>query len=152
MLRMTLLGTALALLLIAASAGQAQALCLCYGSLHGTKWSDLNGNGQQDPNEPGLPDWEIALTDSAGGVATTTTDANGDYWFTDVPDGSWDVAEVLQPGWVQTFPTGDGQHHVTLQIGEVIEGLDFGNMEVPEPSGLQLAGLGVVGLARKRRA
>jgi hypothetical protein len=25
------------------------------GQLSGTKWNDLNGNGSQDPDEPGLP-------------------------------------------------------------------------------------------------
>ena len=63
------------------------------GSLGDTIWVDSNDNGQQDPGEPGLPNVTLSLqpapTVDAGagpGVAvTTTTDANGQYLFTNLP-------------------------------------------------------------------
>jgi hypothetical protein len=135
---------------IAGFPGSAQAGSIEFGELHGTKWWDLNGDGQLDAGEPGLSDWTIQLTDSTGFVVeTTTTDANGDYWFTDLEPGAWEVSEVLQSGWVQTFPSGDGTHLVNLDFGQVVTGLDFGNVEVPEPSSLLLLGLGVLPLVRK---
>lgn len=45
-------------------------------------WYDLNGNGVQDPNEPGIAGVVMGLYNSAGIlIATTTTDANGRYFF-----------------------------------------------------------------------
>ena len=73
MLRMTLTGAALAVLWIAAFPGSAQAGSIEFGELHGTKWWDLNGDGQLDAGEPGLPDWTIQLTDSTGFVVETTS-------------------------------------------------------------------------------
>jgi uncharacterized repeat protein (TIGR01451 family)/fimbrial isopeptide formation D2 family protein len=65
-------------------------------------WRDANGNGVQDPGEPGLAGVEVQLIDAASGnvvSTTTTTDTNGEYYFnaTNVPDG--DIASAgNQPG------------------------------------------------------
>lgn len=46
---------------------------------------DANQNGIQDPGEGGIPNVTVTLKNSTGGVvATTTTDANGMYFFTDI--------------------------------------------------------------------
>ena len=65
------------------------------------------------PGEPGLPGWTIDLLDSAGAiVATTVTDANGNYSFTDVGPGTYTVQEELQPGWIQTSPAPPGTYTI----------------------------------------
>ncbi len=57
-------------------------------------WVDSNGNGTQDPGEPGIPGVTLTLTGPDGGPVTdingdpvgpVTTDANGFYVFTDLP-------------------------------------------------------------------
>ncbi|MBK6682457.1 MAG: T9SS type A sorting domain-containing protein [Ignavibacteriales bacterium] len=96
------------------------------GSICGTKFNDLNGNGLMDLNEPGLPGWQIGL-----GIATVpyaVTDVNGDYCFTGLPAGNYTVSEVQQPGWVQTYPAAPGTHSVTLTNGQHLENVNFGNM------------------------
>jgi len=95
------------------------------GSIEGTKWNDLDGDGVRDAGEPGLPNWEIEIGD---GKTTTTvlTDANGDYSFSDLAN-IYTVTEVLQLGWVQTFPT-SGSHMVILGGGQVVQDIDFGNV------------------------
>lgn len=35
------------------------------GSIRGSKFNDLNGNGVRDPGEPGIPDWDIHLIGDA---------------------------------------------------------------------------------------
>lgn len=77
-------------------------------TIQGSKWNDLNGNGVQD-GELGLAGWTIYLDQNQNGLLDSgetfaVTDANGDYSFTDLNPGIYTVAEVLQPGWEQTFP------------------------------------------------
>lgn len=46
-------------------------------------WLDANDNKRQDPTEPGVPNLKVDLISSNGTtVATTTTDADGNYLFT----------------------------------------------------------------------
>jgi len=75
----------------------------------GNKWNDLNGDGIWDSNEAGLSGWTIFLDTNGNrqldtGEVSTTTDANGEYVFNDLDPGTYNVAEVLQSGWVQTNP------------------------------------------------
>ena len=45
-------------------------------------WLDIDKNGRQDPNEPGIAGVLVELLDANGaGIATATTDANGNYYF-----------------------------------------------------------------------
>lgn len=45
-------------------------------------WKDLNGNGAQDPNEPGISGATVRLYNAANtAIATAVTDANGEYYF-----------------------------------------------------------------------
>ncbi len=48
-------------------------------------WNDANGNGRQDAGEAGIQNVSVVLCQVVGGVstpvATATTDANGDYYF-----------------------------------------------------------------------
>lgn len=77
--------------------------------IRGVKWDDKNGNGVKDAGEPGLAGWTIFLDQNSNGQldsgeTSTTTDANGNYAFTSLTPGRYQVAEVIQSGWTQTFP------------------------------------------------
>ncbi len=79
------------------------------GEIHGSKWNDLDNDGQWDAGEPGLPGWTIFLdTDKDGvldpGEISTVTGADGSYAFTNLSPGSYTVAEVTKTGWTQTYP------------------------------------------------
>ncbi len=61
--------------------------------LGSTVWLDQDGNGVQDAGEPGIAGVEVLLLDTDGNViATTVTDANGEYVFENLPEGDFVVA------------------------------------------------------------
>jgi fimbrial isopeptide formation D2 family protein len=77
--------------------------------INGTVFRDDDRDGTKDAGEPGLAGVPIELRDSAGNPidsdpstpaiepTTTTTDANGNYSFPNVPAGSYQVVETTQP-------------------------------------------------------
>ncbi|MCX6679553.1 MAG: hypothetical protein NTX42_04190 [Methanothrix sp.] len=93
--------------------------------LSGLKFEDKDGNGLQGTGEGGLPGWTIKLQKLDGSVITTTTDADGNYSFPDLPEGSYIVSEELQDGWRQTAPA-SGSYSVDLQETGA-SALDFAN-------------------------
>jgi len=91
-------------------------------------WSDVDGDGLQDPGEIGIGGVDITLA-GPGGTTTVTTG----------PDGSW-IATGLAPGdyfvtvEVSTLPTGYNPtptntgvtYDVTLAAGDALNHLDYG--------------------------
>jgi uncharacterized surface anchored protein len=63
-------------------------------------WLDLNRDGLQDPGEPGIANVSISLyCANTGGtlVATTTTDANGNYLFSGLAANCTYIIQVIPP-------------------------------------------------------
>ncbi|WP_079054333.1 SdrD B-like domain-containing protein [Streptomyces graminilatus] len=67
-------------------------------------WYDTNGNGIQDPGEPGAKDVPVELIAPATGdvIRTTKTDASGKYLFADLPDGRYKVCFRGPSGYLWT--------------------------------------------------
>lgn len=103
------------------------------GSIIGMKFWDKNCNGKQDVGDVGLLGWTIKATNGVN-TWTTTTDALGNYYFTNLPAGNYTVSEVNQVGWTQSYPTGAGTYSVALLAGQVISNRDFGNCRNQEPT------------------
>ena len=56
--------------------------CCLKGTLGDFIWDDLNQDGVQDPNEPGIPNVTVAIEDCSGTVITTVpTDGTGFYEY-----------------------------------------------------------------------
>ncbi|UCF18461.1 MAG: hypothetical protein JSU87_10975 [Gemmatimonadota bacterium] len=80
----------------------------CVGTIGDFVWNDMNQDGIQDAGEPGLVGWTVNLWDCQGSmVATTVTDANGLYLFSNVPCGCYEVGVDPQAGWTPS-PTEQG--------------------------------------------
>lgn len=103
------------------------------GAVCGIKFHDVNGNGIKDAGEAGLGGWTIQLTDAAGNViGTVVTGPDGTYCFKKIKPGAYTLSEVMQPGWVQSYPTAPGTWSVTVGSGQVVGQIDFGNRK-PKP-------------------
>jgi hypothetical protein len=108
-------------------------------NITGHKFKDVAGNGLQG-TAPGsddtpLANWTINLysdNDNSGTLTagdapidTTTTAADGSYAFPNLAAGNYVVAEVQQPGWVETGPA-TGTYGVTLSVVDA-NNIDFAN-------------------------
>ena len=75
-----------------------------FGSVTGTLFNDLSGEGKRAANEPGLANRSVFLDANFNGVLdagelVTTTDASGNYVFADLPVGLYSVRPVAPAGW-----------------------------------------------------
>jgi hypothetical protein len=117
-------------------------------SVSGTIWVDTDANGTMNGAETGrLAGVTVTLYDSHGNiVATTVTDASGNYAFSNLPDGTYTVdvtdgANVLDGYWhsLGTAGTdGDSQSDpltVTLSGNTTITYADFGYYRIPATVG-----------------
>ncbi|MCY2983939.1 MAG: Ig-like domain-containing protein [Planctomycetota bacterium] len=99
----------------------------------GMKWLDLNADGIRDTSEPGLAGVYIYI-DLDGddrpdvGEPATLSGADGSYTLTPPSSGVYAIREVVQAGYVQTFPQA-GEYLIDFGASPLLRGLDFGNNE-----------------------
>ena len=72
------------------------------GEIIGYKWNDTNGDGFKDPGENLLSGWNITITGPVN--SSQLTNLTGYYHFTGLYNGTYNISEILQDGWVQTHP------------------------------------------------
>ena len=80
----------------------------CNGTIGDFVWHDLNLDGLQAAGEPGITGVSLSLYDSTHKlIQSATTDANGNYLFSGVCAGSYEVivdASTLPPNFTPTTP------------------------------------------------
>ncbi|MFH1366444.1 MAG: SdrD B-like domain-containing protein [Patescibacteria group bacterium] len=94
------------------------------GSISGYKWKDINGNGIWEGGEPALAGWQINLSGALS--ASTTTNANGYYEFTNLNPGNYNVSETQKLYWIQTYPA-NNIYDINLSAGQNVTDQNFGN-------------------------
>lgn len=119
-----------------ASAGQVEALAFGFNQVRsditGVKFADLNGNGTREAGEPGIGGVFIYL-DLDGddrpdlGEPRAITAADGTYSINFPGPGTYTIREVVEAGFIQTFPA-SGEHTVVFD-GRALNGnFNFGNL------------------------
>ncbi|MCA9185641.1 MAG: VCBS repeat-containing protein, partial [Planctomycetales bacterium] len=110
-----------------------------FGSISGVKWNDIDGDGKRSDFEPVLAGWTVYLDLNLNGQfddnePTRVTNENGRYQFALLPAGFYQVGEIIQSGWLQTFPADRLQvpfhHTVSLSGGSNIGNANFGNIQL----------------------
>jgi SdrD B-like domain len=103
-------------------------------NISGTVYSDANDNGVLDSGETRLSGWTVFLDTNGNNVfdsstdPSTTTDANGNYSFVNIPPATWHVGIVTPSGWTVTQP-GSGEYTTTLAAGQNVTGENFGELQ-----------------------
>ena len=87
-------------------------------------WFDLDGDGQQDDDEPGIAGIDVTITGLGGFTETVTTDANGMYIFDELPQGNYTITVGQGPD--GTSLTTPGSTITNLNEGEIELDIDFG--------------------------
>jgi hypothetical protein len=99
-------------------------------SISGTVYGDANGDGRRVTGDPGLVGFAVNLTDISGNVlATTTTDSQGHYRFTDttgIPGTGQFLVSVVPPSSAYT-QTSANPGTIAITRGDFdLDGLDYG--------------------------
>ena len=104
-------------------------------NLSGTVYHDHDRDGGQDTGEPGIEGWSVDLSGPDGYAATTTTDAAGDFIFTELKPGTYlvtisdpETGQVLTQSYTVIDPDGvltDPSQPATIAGADVTD-VDFG--------------------------
>jgi uncharacterized repeat protein (TIGR01451 family) len=107
------------------------------GSIAGSVYVDANGDGIRNPSEAGLAGVVITLTGTSGLAITTTTDAGGNYVFSNLFPDTYDVSETQPPDYgngATNVGSGGGSPSVNSVTGIVVNsgqnftGYNFGEV------------------------
>lgn len=104
----------------------------------GTVFNDTNQDGLQNPGEPGIPGVTVCLRTTSGEIAAcTTTDANGDYTFPDVPPGNYVVGVTDEAGILEDYTLTSGLDNIPVTVGGTnITNIDFGYVRTPDTASI----------------
>lgn len=98
-------------------------------SLGDRVWNDIDGDGIQDANEPGMAGITVTLYDASGNVVgTTITDATGNYKFSNLAAGSYRVGVTLPAGFVFSGKDLGGNDNTDSDINT--SGANFGKTDL----------------------
>ncbi|MFN8051380.1 MAG: SdrD B-like domain-containing protein [Acidimicrobiales bacterium] len=109
------------------------------GSIGDRVWTDTDADGVQDGGETGANGVTVTLRRDADGdgtfetaVSTTTTSGDGNYAFTSLPPGSYQVVVSVPGG---SHPTTPSAVPVTLWAGLAVTNADVGIRSTPAAPG-----------------
>jgi protocatechuate 3,4-dioxygenase beta subunit len=99
------------------------------GSIGGLIWDDKNADGIQDANEPPTSGLTVTLKDGSGNVVgVAITDGNGQYLFTNLPQGDYTVEFTKPDGTVYSPATAPGTTNNDGSTGSAAVSIIAGDM------------------------
>ncbi|MEG1452431.1 SdrD B-like domain-containing protein, partial [Brevundimonas sp.] len=90
--------------------------------IKGSVYKDIDRDGTRDPEDTPIKGVVIELYENGNLIATTTTDADGNYSFVDLPSGNYTIRETQPDGYGSSTPN---EVQVNLTPG-VEQSIDFG--------------------------
>ena len=101
------------------------------GEISGYVYEDDSNDGVFDSGEQPIAGVTLALVDANGNLtgATTTTDANGYYEFTDLEPGTYGVVETQPDGYFDGLDTAGSAGGTAQNPGDTITGAVIGSNE-----------------------
>ena len=111
------------------------------GTVSGSVWDDLNGNGVRDTTpttEPGSAGWTVFVDVNGDRVAGAVepqaiTTADGTFTISGVTPGSVTIVVQSRSGWHATSPI-TGTRSLTLKNGDNASGVNFGEQQTRNSS------------------
>ncbi len=100
------------------------------GTINGTVWDDVNGDGIRDVGDQGISGWTVFIDTNLDdflnpGESSTITDGSGFFEFTGLATGRHRVVEIVPADWDTTLGY-DSKNNVDVIAG-FTETIDFGN-------------------------
>ena len=100
------------------------------GSIAGTVYNDINGNGSLQGGETGIAGRTVFIDLNSNNALDTNeqrviTGSTGAYKFSNLGTGTFKVHEIIPAGWTQTSPASNGSISVTLTTGLAASGKNF---------------------------
>lgn len=117
------------------------------GSISGKLFHDLNGNGVQDEGEPGLAGRRATI--GATGIAVTHTDESGNFIFSGLPAGTYELAidfderfdGVITPGSVGGMNVAPNLYVTGIVLANGTHARDYLFASNTDPKGSSLSGI-----------
>lgn len=110
------------------------------GTITGTVWNDLDGDGLLDAGEAVLSGRTVFIGKNGNGSMDTgepssLTTSAGLYVFSSLPAGTYVLRQIVMYGWSQTYPTAKAAQTVTLNNGQAMTAVNFGT-RIPPTGGI----------------
>lgn len=111
------------------------------GSIAGTVFNDIDGDGVRDEGEGALAGWTVFLDADGDGIfggneLGVSTDDAGNWLLADLQPQVARVVLAAPAGYLVTAPVA-GYHDVALAAGDAITGRDFGVLQLGSIAGVQ---------------
>jgi hypothetical protein len=106
------------------------------GTISGSVFDDINGNGTRDQGEPAQFDWPVYVYSPTNQLLEILkTNPDGSYSFNKFcADQTYTLKAVQRPGWRQTLPVNNGGYTVAVTRDSVHTDKNFGFNLLPTPT------------------